>query len=124
MAQRGPGADTQCLSQRGAGPSIFLLLWEMAGDIPELLGPGAHGNFTSTHIRESRAVPPWWVTPQPWDLAWGGCVHWGQEKYCGSLGRAGDNGQMRQRGCREDRGCLVARQAARGSPELPTPPGN
>lgn len=38
MAQRGPGADTECLSQRAAGPSIFLLLWEMAGDTPELLG--------------------------------------------------------------------------------------
>lgn len=35
MAERGPGADSECPSQRGGGPSIFLLLWE---DIPKLLG--------------------------------------------------------------------------------------
>lgn len=38
MAEMGPGADSETLSQRGAGPSIFLLLWEMVGDIPKLLG--------------------------------------------------------------------------------------
>lgn len=38
MAERGPGADSECLSQRGGRPSIFPLLWEVAGDIPKLLG--------------------------------------------------------------------------------------
>lgn len=38
MAERRPGADSECLSQGRGGPSIFPLLWEMAGDIPKLLG--------------------------------------------------------------------------------------
>lgn len=69
-------------------------------------------------------MPPRWVTPQLWDLALGGCghcVHWGQED-CGSLGRAGGSGQMRQRGCRKDRGCLGAPQAARETPRAAHPP--
>lgn len=61
MAERGPGADNECLSQGDGCPSIFLSAlgdgWghpKASGDIPKLLGyipkllcPGAHGNHST-----------------------------------------------------------------------------
>lgn len=118
-------------------PASSFLLWEMAGDIPKLLGtplnfwghpkasedaskllgPGAHGNHSTLPeptSGEQGCAPT--VGDQPVGPGVGGhCFHWGQD-FVWIPGEGWASGQMRQRGCREDRGCLVALQAGRGTP--------
>lgn len=68
-------------------------------------------------------MPPRWVNGQ-WDVAWVATASSRDRRLCGSLERAGGSGQMRQRGCREDSGCLGAPQAARGTPRAAHTPRN
>lgn len=136
MADRGPGADSECLSQRGGGPSIFLLVWKVAGDIPQhpgtfqgfwghlkasgdipkLLGPGACGNHSILPEARSGVAGPSWHQGL-WPL-----LPLGTE-LCGSLGRAGDSEQMRH-GLQGGQGVFGGSPGSQRDPQsCPHPPG-